>query len=56
MYLATIESSLSIKLQGGEVLCPSVVLAGEGVHELDGQDSSDSSSELAAVALGACGL
>lgn len=55
MYLATTESSLSIKVRGGEVLCPSVVLGGEAVPELDGQDSSDSSAELAAVALGACG-
>lgn len=55
-HLATTESSLSIKVRGGEVLCPSVVLGGEAVPELDGQDSSDSSAELAAVALGACGF
>lgn len=55
-HLATTESPLSIKVSGGEVLCPPVELSGDWVPELDGQDSSDSSRELAAVALGACGL
>lgn len=55
MYLATTESPLSITVSGGEALGPSV-LSGEGVPELDGQDTSDSSGESVAVALGACGL
>lgn len=54
-YLATTESSLSITASGGELLCSSV-LSGEGVLESDGQDASDSSGELLAVAWGACGL
>lgn len=44
---------------GGEApICPSVVLGGEGVPKLDGQDSSNSSEELGLVAraLGASGL
>lgn len=58
MYLATTESPLSVTVSGGEALiCPSVVLGGEEVPELDGQDSSNSSGDLGPVAraLGASG-
>lgn len=58
MYLATTESPLSIRGGDGEApVCPSVVAGGEGVPELDGQDSSDGSGEVGpvAAALGACG-
>lgn len=51
MYLATTESPLSVTMGGGEALIwPSAVLGGEGVPELDGQDSSNSSGELGPVA------
>lgn len=51
MYLATTDSLLSIRVGDGEVpICPSVVLGGEGLSELDGQDSSNSSEELGPVA------
>lgn len=50
-YLATTESPLSIRVGDGEVpICSSVVLSGEGVPELDGQDSSNRSGELGPVA------
>lgn len=58
MYLATTESPLSVRVRGGEApICPSVLLGGEGVPELDGQNSSNSSGELGPVArvLGASG-
>lgn len=58
MYLATTDSLLSTRVGGWEApICPSVVLGGEGVPELDGQDSSNSSEELGPVvrALGASG-
>lgn len=56
--MATTESPLSVRVGGGEApICPSVVLGGEGVPELGGQDSSNSSEELGHVAraLGASG-
>lgn len=50
-YLATTESPPSIRVGGREVpICSSVVLGGEGVPELDGQDSSNSSGQLRPVA------
>lgn len=50
-YLATTESPLSIRVGGEEVpICSSVVLGGEGVPDLDGQDFSNSSGELGSVA------
>lgn len=58
-YLATTESLLSIRVNGVEAtVCSSVVLGGEGVPELDGQDSSNSSGELRPVvrAMGASGI
>lgn len=58
MYLATTDSPLSTRVGGGEApTCPSVVLGGEGVPELDGQDSPNSSEVLGPVAraLGASG-
>lgn len=58
-YLATTDSLLSTRMGDGEApICPSVVLGGEGVPKLDGQDSSNSSEELGPVAraLGASGL
>ena len=43
--------SLPSGVGGGEApICPSVVLGGEGLPELDGQDSSNSSEELGPVA------
>ena len=49
--MATTESPLSVTMGGGEALIwPSAVLGGEGVPELDGQDSSNSSGELGPVA------
>lgn len=50
-YLATTDSLLSTRVGGGEApICPSVVLGGEGVPELDGQDSSNISEELGPMA------
>lgn len=59
MYLATTESLLSTRVSGGEAtICSSVVLGGEGIPELDGQDPSNSSGELRPVvrAMGASGI
>lgn len=42
---------MSIRVGGGEApICSSVVLGGDGVPELDGQDFSNSSGELGSVA------
>lgn len=49
--MATTDSRLSTRVGVGEApFCSSVVLGGEGVSELDGQDSSNSSEELGPVA------
>lgn len=58
-YLATTESPLSVRVGGWEApICSSVVMGGEGVPELDGQDFSNSSGELRPVAraLGTSGI
>lgn len=50
-YLATTESPLSVRVGGEEApICSSVVLGGEGVPDLDGQEFSNSSGELGSVA------
>lgn len=54
MYLATTDSPLSARVSGEASNCPSVVLGGDEVPKLEGQDSSNSSGELADT-LGACG-